>query len=212
MVVLLLLGFILTPFGADPSGRYFVPMMIPLAILGGEFIASSAIKMKEGIRWVLLVGVVAFNGLGTLQAAHSPDGITTQFDVVARVDQDAMEELIRFLRSEGETRGYTNYWVAYPLAFLSKEELIYYPALPYHLDFRFTDRDNRIPEYQGWVEESEKVALITTNHPELDQQIRDGLNAQGIEWQEKTIGDYRVFYDLTERVVITELQDQWISD
>jgi 4-amino-4-deoxy-L-arabinose transferase-like glycosyltransferase len=211
VVVLLVLGFTLTPFGSDPSGRYFLPIMIPLAILGGEFIASSTIKMRAGIRWTLLVGVVAFNGLATLQAANSTDGITTQFDVVARVDHSNMGELIRFLTSEGETTGYTNYWVAYPLAFHSREELIFYPALPYHLDFRFTDRDNRIPEYQSWVEESEKVAFITTNHPELDQQIRDGLHAQEIRWQEQKIGDYQIFYDLSERVLFEQLQHRWKS-
>jgi 4-amino-4-deoxy-L-arabinose transferase-like glycosyltransferase len=209
VVVVLLGGFVLTPFGSDPSGRYFLPLMIPLALVGGEFVSNNAIKIRAGFRWSLLAGALAFNVLATTQAANSPSRITTQFDAVARIDQSYMEELVRFLSREGETRGYSNYWVAYPLAFHSNEALIYSPALPYHLDFRYTDRDDRIPAYRQAVEESESVALITTKHPELDQIIRTSLRLSDIKWQEKVIGDYQIFYNLSGSVSIQELQNEW---
>jgi hypothetical protein len=41
------------------------------------------------------------------------------------------------------------------------------------------------------------VAYITTNHPELNQFLRDGFEAMDISWKEKQIGNYFVFYDLS---------------
>jgi len=65
--------------------------------------------------------------------------------------------------------------VAYPLAFRSDEKIIFVPELPYHQDLRYTSRDNRYPVYSGIVLNSEKAAFITTNHPQLDARIRNGL-------------------------------------
>ena len=104
---------------------------------------------------------------------------------------------MEFLRQEGEDRGYTNYWVSYPLAFLSREELIFVPRLPYHLDFRYTERDDRYEPYDDLVAESDHAAYITTNHPALDELLRSGFIQDGLTWQEIQIGDYHVFYDLS---------------
>jgi hypothetical protein len=87
--------------------------------------------------------------------------------------------------------------VAYPLAFKSNEEIVFAPRLPYHQDFRYTSRDNRYSPYSLMVEESERVAYITTKHPALNQKIRAQLIAFNISWREKTIGDYQIFYDLS---------------
>ncbi len=130
--LLLSVAYVLTPFGGDPSGRYFLPLGVCLAIGGAE--------MLEGLwraqpRWAMaaVAGVLVFNLGATIQCARAnPPGLTTQFDPVAQVDTRALPELMAFLRAQGETRGYTNYWVEFPLAFLSNEELIYRcpPALP----------------------------------------------------------------------------------
>ena len=193
----LLAGFLLTSFGADPSGRYFVPLIIPMAIFGADFI----LRISENVLWrqlVLILLVIGFQVGGTLQSwCQYPPGLTTQFDRSGRVDHSSRDELIRFLLGNGINRGYTNYWVAYPLAFLSDGELIYIPRIPYHQDFRYTERDDRYPPYREIVQRSDQVAYITTNHPELNQVIRDGFEAMDISWREKQIGDYFVFYDLS---------------
>jgi hypothetical protein len=200
VIVTLTLAFLLTPFGADPSGRYFLPLAVPLAMLA----AKMAISLRE--RWGnLAYGAVAFivlfNLIGTIQTAMKyPPGLTTQFDPVAQVDHRYDEDLIAFLRENGETRGYTNYWVAYPLAFRSGESLIFVPRLPYHQDFRYTERDDRYAPYDGIVAEADRVAYITTNHPSLDQYLRESFFARGITWQERPIGDYHVFYQLSKVV------------
>jgi hypothetical protein len=108
--------------------------------------------------------------------------------------------LITFLRGEGETRGYTNYWVEYPLAFLSGEELIFVARLPYHEDLRYSARDDRYAPYDDLVAASERVAYITTRHPELDARLREEFERQRITFQEKQIGEYHVFWGLSEVV------------
>lgn len=201
VIVCLLGGFILSPFGNDPSGRYFLPLAVPMAILAGDLIVDLAESWSRRWAYALLVFVMAANLVGTIQTAvKNPPGITTQFDAIARIDHTYDGALIDFLQMHGERRGYTNYWVSYPLSFQSGEELIFIPVLPYHLDFRYTERDNRYAPYESLVAESARVAYITTLHPELDEVIRASFHALGVAWKEARIGDYQVFYDLS-RVV-----------
>ncbi|TFH35572.1 MAG: hypothetical protein E4G99_06995 [Anaerolineales bacterium] len=210
--LVLLSGFMFTPFGADPSGRYFLPLMLPLVLLAGEFVRKPMVPLHRSIRWILVAGTLAFNGFSTWQvASKQPERLTTQFDSDARVDHSHMEALIQFLNSHGETRGYTNYWVSYPLAFQSDEQLIFYPALPYHQDLRYTARDNRYPEYQVLIEQSPKVAFITTNHPALNDALRESLKTLKVTWDEAIIGDYLIIYDLSERVDIEAVGERWLE-
>jgi hypothetical protein len=116
-----------------------------------------------------------------------------------------MDELMTFLREKGETHGYTNYWVSYPLAFLSDESLIFIPRLPYHADLRFTARDDRYTPYSQLVERSQKVAYITSKNANLDERLRQEFAARNVDWQEQLIGDYRVFYALSQVVQPAEL-------
>jgi hypothetical protein len=108
--------------------------------------------------------------------------------------------LIRFLRAKRITRGYSNYWVTYPIAFLSGEELIFSPRLPYHEDFRYTIRDDRYRKYSDLVNASEELSFITTNHPALDEYLREKFEKLGVTWTEKVIGDYTVFYQLSDTI------------
>jgi hypothetical protein len=110
-----------------------------------------------------------------------------------------------FLRANGETRGYTNYWVAYPLAFLSGEELLFVPRLPYHADFRFTTRDDRYPAYGAAVAASERAAFIVTHHPALVARLRQALTARAVSFRQADIGEYHVLYDLSRNVSPADL-------
>jgi hypothetical protein len=196
----LVIGFVLTPFGSDASGRYFVPLAAPMAVFGGALIAVPAVRWPA-ISWLALAAVLAFNLWGNLESAfRDPPGITTQFDAVTQIDHGYDQELIAFLRERGETRGYTNYWVGYPLAFLSAEGLIFVPRLPYHQDFRYTPRDDRYLPYDDVVAGSERVAYITTRHPALDERLREGFREQGVAFEETSIGDYHVFHSLSEPI------------
>lgn len=193
-------GFVLTPFGADPSGRYFLPLAVPLALFAAD--AALALEARWG-RWAFapLAVLIAFHLWGTVECAlRFPPGLTTQIDAHTNLDHRADGELISFLLERGERYGYATYWIAYPLAFESQEALIYVPRLPYHLDFRYTCRDDRYPPYDQLVAGAPRVAYLTANHPALDERLRGGFRAGGVSWQEASIGEYRVFYGLSRRV------------
>ena len=199
ILLFLVVGFILTPFGADPSGRYFLPAGVILAIFAAQAVRSWSLRLNN-YAWVVVVLILSAHLWGTFQVARLfPPGLTTQFDRVTQIDHTYDQELIQFLRSKGEIRGYTNYWVAYPLAYLSDEEIIFVPKLPYHQDLRYTPRDNRYSEYNLLVNQAEKVAYITTNNPPLDKQIRSGFKKRNVSWRETQIGDYHIYYQLSKR-------------
>ena len=203
--VTLVSAFLFTPFGADPSGRYFVPLAIPLALFGGALLE----KIWERKAWLApaLLGVaLAFNLWGTLQCAQRyPPGITTQFHAPTQIDHRADQALIDFLLSHAETTGYANYWTAYPLAFHSNEALIFSPRLPYHTDLRYTSRDDRYPAYTALVQAAPRTAYITTHNPTLDGVLSAGFTRLGVTWQEEKIGDYHIYYGLSRPVHPEEL-------
>ena len=156
--------------------------------------------------WIAVGVVLTFHLWGTIQVARNhPPGVTTQFDAVTQIDHQYDLDLIEFLRYQGEDFGYTNYWVAYPLAFLSDEDLVYVPKLPYHQDLRYTSRDNRYQPYDQLVNQSDRTAYITTDNPLLDEQLRNGFSELGVQWKEITIGDYHVYYQLSRRVKPEEI-------
>jgi 4-amino-4-deoxy-L-arabinose transferase-like glycosyltransferase len=199
------LGFVLTPFGGDPSGRYFLPLYLPLFV----FVADGLLALQRRARhwaWLLLGAVLFFNLIGTAQAAlTNPPGITTQFEAITQVDHRYDDELMDFLLTHDATRGYGNYWVTYPIAFLSEERIILVPHLPYKADLRYTSRDDRYRAYGEWVMASPTVVYVTTNHPVLDELLRERLRDLGVRHAERQIGDYRVFYDLSSKVLSKDL-------
>jgi hypothetical protein len=197
-------GFIFTSFGVDPSGRYFLPFVVPLCLAAGDALP----RLAQRWRWraALMLLLIVYQAWGTLECAlRYPPGLTTQFNAITQIDTRYQAELISFLKSQGETRGYTNYWVAYPTAFLSQEELIFIPALPYHPDLRYTSRDNRYLPYVDQVAAAQRVAYITTANPNLDTKLEDGLKRLAVQWHETRIGDYHVYYSLSRVVRPEEL-------
>ena len=197
-------GFLFTSFGVDPSGRYFLPLAVPLALAAGDFALTS--PSPRAVRWAGVIVILLFQVWGNVQAALTyPPGFTTQFDATTILEHRDDPELIRFLQSKNITRGYTHYWVAYPLAFQSGETLIFTPRLPYHQDLRYTPRDNRYTLYNDLVDGSAEVAYISARNPALDQKIVSGFSNLRVQWVEETIGDYHVYYDLSRPVRPEEL-------
>ncbi|HAL17225.1 MAG TPA: hypothetical protein DCP32_10895 [Anaerolineaceae bacterium] len=197
-------AFIFTSFGADPSGRYFLPVQIALAVVAG-FVAADWTGKKPAAG-VVIVFLLVYQSIGNIQSIlQNPPGLTTQFYEPARLNHQYMDELIQFLDENRETRGYTNYWISYPLAFKTDEKLIFVPHLPYHPDLRYTSRDDRYPPYDRMVEASQRIAYVTSKNPELDRRLRSGFVAMDVTYKETKIGDYRVFYALSAAVRPEEL-------
>ena len=204
--IILIVGFMLTPFGADPSGRYFLPLAVPLALFAADFLWGLKRRMKTVVPLAIMLCVLGFNLWGIIESAfRNPPGFTTQFNPITQIDHNYDQALIEFLERNNERWGYTNYWVSYPLAFLSHEELIYIPRLPYHQDFRYTSRDDRYAPYDRMVAEGDQVAYITTDHPALEDYLRSSFTALGVTWEEACIGDYKIFYQLSRVVLPKEI-------
>jgi hypothetical protein len=195
--VFYLFGFIFTRFGIDASGRYLLPLSVLLLLVSAAFICA-AWRWRRFAGIGLLVLVLSINLSATFQAAASPDLITTQFDPVTRFDNQHDQDLMQFLRKVGARRGYTNYWVSFRLAFLSDEELIFAARLPYKSDLSYAPGDDRYPVYSTLADESSRVAIITSQQPELDERLRQALSSLGIDFNEQQIGVYRVFYNLSQ--------------
>jgi 4-amino-4-deoxy-L-arabinose transferase-like glycosyltransferase len=192
-------AFILTSFGRDPSGRYFLPLTVPLALAA----AHLTHRYIQKTRWQnAIIGlVILFNGWGTLQcAARYPPGITTQFEPKTMVDHRYNRELMQFLLEQDEQVGYSSYWVSFPLAFLSEEQLIYAPGLPYHQNMRYNERDDRYPAYSAIAASAAYPAYISARDPALETHLRREFTRLGVDWTEASIGDYQVFYRLSQAV------------
>jgi hypothetical protein len=198
-------GFLATSFGVDPSGRYFLPFAVPLALLAAES-ARSLWSVRKWAGWGLVSLILVYQLGGNIQSAlANPPGLTTQFDEITVIDHRYDGQLVSFLLAQGETVGYTNYWTAYPIDFLSREQIILIPRLPYHPDFRYTARDDRYTPYDTVVLHSFTAAYITTRLPALNDRLRTAFTARAVTWKEATIGDYQVFYHLSRLIRPAEL-------
>ena len=200
-----IVAFIVTPFGADPSGRYFLPLAAPLVLFIADLLNRVRREYPRAAVTLLAVALL-FNLWGNVDAMlNFPPGFTTQFDEVAQVDQRDLPAVIEFLKAQGEMRCYSNYWVTFPVAFLSGETIICSAALPYHLDFKHTTRDDRYSPYTAAVAAGPRAAYITTNHPPLDERLRSELASLGVAFSETTIGDFHIFYGLSHKVPPQEI-------
>ena len=109
------------------------------------------------------------------------------------------------MEEENELYGFTNYWVSYPLAFLSGEKIITVPMLPYHPDLRFTERDNRISRYNDLILEGKNYFFITTNNQPLNDLLELKFKQNEIKFKTKVIDDYFIFYDLSRKITPIDL-------
>jgi hypothetical protein len=198
MIGLFMLVFVASTFGIDPTGRYFVPLALPLAVLVGSLVADWWGRMSGWARALplaVVVLVVGYQAAGQWAAANTAPGFTTQLNPVTHLPNDHDAELIAFLTGHGLTSGCTQYWVAFRLAFLSGETLQYSPVLPYKTTLRYNRADDRYPPYTEATTHAERIAYITTSLPQLDARLEGAFAAQGFTYQLAHVGGFTVYYD-----------------
>jgi hypothetical protein len=193
--------FLLTPFGNDGSGRYLLPLYFFMAILVAELIRA----LKASTPWLATVSLLlmlTFNLATNLDAALSePAGMTAQLDARLQFSNTSDADLIDFLLQNGEHHGYSNYWVAYKITFLSDEKIIIAPRLPYKADLSYSPGQDRYPAYSLYVDGSQDPPFyLTSNQPDLDHRLRRAFDEHQIQYREETVGPYRVFHSLSARV------------
>ncbi len=200
MLGLFMVVFVASTFGADPTGRYFVPLALPMGILLGTFAAGLWTQLAgkwRALPVVLVALVIGYQAAGQWSAASTPPGFTTQFDPVSHIPNDHDAELITFLTEHELYHGCTNYWVAFRLAFLSDETLQYSSALPYKISLSYNAADNRYTPYVEATNNAANIAYITTNLPELDTRLQTAFADRGLSYQHTQIGSFQVYYDFT---------------
>ncbi len=194
MIGWFMLVYLMTRFSSDPTGRYFLPLTLPLFTLFGAWIAN----MRR--RWLqvgLTAIVVGYFGLGQISAASASLGFTTQFNTAQHIPNDRDAELIEFLETNDLTRGYAPYWISFRLAFLSGDELQYSAALPDKPNTEYRPIDERYPPYRAAADAASRFAIITAGSLGLDALVEAELETAGVTYQIETIGSYRVYYDFT---------------
>ena len=198
-VGLLIIVFLVSPFGEDPSGRYLLPLYPICAVVMGiwlERIHRSRPRLE--VLSLILLGVITFYNLwGNIwYLSHGP-GLTTQFSPVTHIPNEHDSELIDFLDSIHATRGYSNYWVTFRIAFLTDERILLSPRLPYKEDLSYSSGDDRYPAYTSEVRKADRVVYVTSNLEPLNVLLRRQFKMNKVDFQEKQIGPYTVFYDLS---------------
>ncbi len=187
--------FLVSRFNIDPSGRYFLPMALPLGIALGVLVADAC---PTWLRIGLALVVIGYNGLGLVTAATTvPPGFTTQFNLDTHIPNDDDAALIAFLEDHGLVHGYTNYWISFRLAFLSDERLIYSATLSYKPDLSYTPFDDRDPAYRRAVDAApdSQIAYITANVDAVRANLEKVFAARGVTYQRAQVGVYHVYYD-----------------
>ncbi|MCB9456842.1 MAG: hypothetical protein H6671_12725 [Anaerolineaceae bacterium] len=200
MLGLFMAVFVASTFGADPTGRYFVPLALPIGILLGTLAAGLWTQLSgkwRALPVVLVALVIGYQAAGQWSAASTPPGLTTQFDPVSHIANDHDAELIAFLTEHELYNGCTNYWVAFRLAFLSDEMLQYSSALPYKANLSYNAADNRYAPYIEATNNAANIAYITTNLPELDTRLQTAFAERGLSYQQTQIGSFQVYYDFS---------------
>lgn len=196
--------FIGSSFGADSTGRYLLPLYVPLVFAAGVVISHMWERARLQTVLVVLM-LLSLNGASTWLAARSPEGLTTQLNEITRFGNDHDEELIRFLTEQGETRGYSNHWVSYRLAFLSDERIVLATDLPYQEDLSEPLGTARIADYTEVANAAPRAVYVTSKHPILDALLEEGFLTLGVEFEEIQIGPYHVYYDFSRKVLPEEL-------
>jgi hypothetical protein len=110
-------------------------------------------------------------------------------------------DFVSFLETQGLTRGYARYSVAYPLSYLSNERLIYTPA--FH-----TPSSDRYPEYTRMVSQSDNPAFIFIDDSDADL-FRHRLTALKVGFKEERWRNYTIFHNSTPRQDLKHLTNDF---
>ncbi len=199
---LLLVVFLSSSFGADPTGRYFLPVQLSLGMAVGTLTA----RLRENISipglWLVpVLLIVGYNAAGqTTVALENDPGMTTQFDLVTHIPNTHDDALLDFLARQDIQHGYASYWLGPRLAFLSGERVQLSAALPYKPNLTYNPADNRYPPYQQATENADRVAYINVDRlPELDPVLQRRFAAAGVTYDVERIGPFIVYYDFQPR-------------
>ncbi|MEO0563817.1 MAG: hypothetical protein AAF125_17055, partial [Chloroflexota bacterium] len=195
--------FLASSFGADPTGRYLLPLIVPFAMWVGVLASDWHAQEWSGKRrWLWLLPIVIVSGYHaagvTIAALRNDPGFTTQFNLETHTSNTYDAEVIEWLRANNLQHGYTNYWIGYRLAFLSAEDLQYATSLSYRADEIAGNIVERYPAYALATEANERNAYVSwDNLPDQNERLQSAFDAQDITYQTHEIGPFNIYHDFT---------------
>ena len=192
MVGIFMLIFFVSKFSIDPTGRYFLPFAVPFGIALGVL----AVTLRGRLwRVGLLALVFGYYAAGQITAVSVEPGLTTQFNLDSHIPNSDDQALIDFLDEHELYAGYTTYWVAFRLAFLSGERMQYSSALPYKPSLSYTESDERFPPYKAAADAALNPAYITAKVFEVQARLEAVFAEQGVTYTQAEVGPYTIYYD-----------------
>jgi 4-amino-4-deoxy-L-arabinose transferase-like glycosyltransferase len=192
MTGIFLLIFFVSKFSIDPTGRYFLPFAIPFGVALGALVVT---LRRQWLRVGIVALVIGYFAVGQAVAVSREPGLTTQFNLDSHIPHDYDDALIAFLDEHELYAGYTTYWVAFRLAFLTDERMQYSSALPYKPSLSYTEADERYPAYKVAADAAANPAYITARVVEVQQRLEEIFAEMGVTYQREEIGPYTVYYD-----------------
>lgn len=173
-------------FLVEPErARYLIPLIIPLVIFLARFL-SDIRKRYEVVFWVVTILIITHNIYGNMMTKKT----------VKRYDK-----LANFLLSKNIFYCFSDYWVAYPVIFNTKEKVIISPTV-------FDTLYDRRPHYTEVVRKSNSTAYIfdTIMYKNMIKKFETKLSKLGIFYKKEFINEFAIYYDFNRKFFPEEIQ------
>ncbi len=188
--LLLLATALLHALGAHDGTRYLMPLVLAACCFFGVLAAGIARWAPRGgvlVPALLCAAIVGPNlaDYTRISALMAPDQVSSLSDTTAVVQ--ALEQ--RHLSS-----GYSDYWTAYPVTYLSGERIVVAPSLPN----LWTGQVDRYPPYTARVDAVDEVGglfLLVDRHCPAEPYLA-ALDAAGAHYQAQTIARWLLVWDI----------------
>ena len=177
-----LAGAILLALGRFDADRHQVVLWLPAALWLG-WLTTRVPRRALPVAAAALAGFLALNAIGT--AAHARERIR-------------VAPLVDGLRARGLAAIYTDYFIAYPVLFLSRETIVASPlAGPVNVERR--------PAYSAAVARAPRVAYVFAGGSEAGRVFAAAMRKTGRAMAHEAVGGFDIFTP-ERRVSPTELE------
>ncbi|MBV9357390.1 MAG: glycosyltransferase family 39 protein [Chloroflexi bacterium] len=191
--MLLLATALLHTLGAHDGTRYLLPLVLAACCSFGAAVWTVASRLPRGrvlLPALLCAAIVGPNlaGYGRIASLEAPDQVSSLSDTSSAVQ--ALEQL-------GLRTGYADYWTAYPLSYVSGEQIVVAPSLPN----LWTGRVDRYPPYTARlnaVDDAGSLFLLVDRHCPAAPYLA-ALDAVGAGYQVRTVAHWLLVWDIRPR-------------
>lgn len=202
---LVLLFSATSTLAAYQGSRYLVPLDITACCLFGVVVAIVAARLSHGPRLAGMACIVVF-GFANLSEYAGGAALLATPDLGSVAET---QTAIAALQARGLTAGYADYWTAYPITYLSDEQIVVAPGLP----FFWRARTDRYPPYtelvDSYADPRRVFALVDRRCSE--QPYIAALDAAGATYQLDDVARWRLIWNIrvqpgAEAATLTELR------